>query len=289
MAGRYGSTNDDGVSYTEMEYQYALKTGKPIIAFLHKDPSKIESGKCEADSEGQEKLKQFRNLAQKKMCKFWLTPEELGSVVSRSVIKLQKSSPGIGWVRGDVVSDKEASQEILKLNKQIQELENMLDVARTQAPSGSEKFAQGNDEHNIKMNFRSGSGFNELTWVYNLSVTWNEIFFGVSPSMINECSDRKLNQKLLEYLGKKLKFSLKEDKKSEENKQLDDLKISAIHNIRFDASDFETAIVQLRALGLIKKSDKNRSVKDTSTYWTLTPYGNEVMTRLRAIPKANII
>jgi hypothetical protein len=45
----------------------------------------------------------------------------------------------------------------------------------------------------------------------------------------------------------------------------------------------DTVIVQLRALGPIAKSAKRRSLKDTHTYWTLTPYGDNVMTRLRAI------
>jgi hypothetical protein len=36
-------------------------------------------------------------------------------------------------------------------------------------------------------------------------------------------------------------------------------------------------------LGLIAKSDKARSVKDSGTYWTLTSYGDEVMTQVRAI------
>ena len=47
--------------------------------------------------------------------------------------------------------------------------------------------------------------------------------------------------------------------------------------------DFQTIKVQLRALGLIVKSDKTRSVKDTATYWSLTPYGSDLMTQLRAI------
>ena len=38
-------------------------------------------------------------------------------------------------------------------------------------------------------------------------------------------------------------------------------------------NDFDKIKVQLRALGLIAKSEKHRSVKDTRTYWTLTPYG----------------
>ena len=52
------------------------------------------------------------------------------------------------------------------------------------------------------------------------------------------------------------------------------------------SENFRTIIVQLRALGLIGKSTRTRSVKDTATYWTLTPFGDNVMTRLRAISRA---
>ncbi|EBP9710788.1 forkhead box transcription factor, partial [Salmonella enterica subsp. enterica] len=48
---------------------------------------------------------------------------------------------------------------------------------------------------------------------------------------------------------------------------------------------FQTIKVQFRALGLIIKSEKSRSVKDKGTYWTLTPYGENLMTTLRAIKK----
>jgi hypothetical protein len=52
---------------------------------------------------------------------------------------------------------------------------------------------------------------------------------------------------------------------------------------KISQDDFQTIKVQIRALGLIAKSDKARSVKDSGSYWTLTPYGDEVMTQLRAI------
>ncbi len=42
-------------------------------------------------------------------------------------------------------------------------------------------------------------------------------------------------------------------------------------------------IIQMRALGLIKKDERQRSLRDTSTYWSLTSYGDTVMTRLKAI------
>ena len=53
------------------------------------------------------------------------------------------------------------------------------------------------------------------------------------------------------------------------------------------AESFNTIKVQLRALGLITKSEKVRSVKDTQTYWSLTPYGDTAMTRLLAISRSS--
>jgi len=64
-------------------------------------------------------------------------------------------------------------------------------------------------------------------------------------------------------------------------------KTLTLRDFEVSEEDFQTIKVQLRALGLIAKSTKARSVKDTQTYWTLTPYGDTVMTRLRAIARAN--
>src|ERR1043166_5779579 len=41
LAGRYGSTTEEHIGFTEREYDYAASVGKPILAFLHEDPSKI--------------------------------------------------------------------------------------------------------------------------------------------------------------------------------------------------------------------------------------------------------
>jgi DNA-binding PadR family transcriptional regulator len=51
-----------------------------------------------------------------------------------------------------------------------------------------------------------------------------------------------------------------------------------------NVDEFGTLIIQLRALGLIEKSERDRSVKDRGSYWTLTPYGDQHLTTLRAIP-----
>src|SRR5215510_13194150 len=38
IGGRYGSVDDTGISYTEREYDYAVRRGIPVLAFLHAEP-----------------------------------------------------------------------------------------------------------------------------------------------------------------------------------------------------------------------------------------------------------
>lgn len=40
-----------------------------------------------------------------------------------------------------------------------------------------------------------------------------------------------------------------------------------------DEAGFETALLQLQALGLVMPGIKKRGVNDHRTYWTLTPWG----------------
>src|SRR6516164_7657763 len=51
VAGRYGSVGPDGRGYTEMEYLYAVETGKPIIGFLYKNPDLLPVNRCEISAE----------------------------------------------------------------------------------------------------------------------------------------------------------------------------------------------------------------------------------------------
>ena len=60
VGNRYGSVADDGLSYTEKEYDYAVEQGVPVFGFVHEDPGSIAFSKSEKDTEAQENLKCFR-------------------------------------------------------------------------------------------------------------------------------------------------------------------------------------------------------------------------------------
>ncbi|MBP0624982.1 DUF4062 domain-containing protein [Cupriavidus consociatus] len=276
LGGRYGSIGPEGISYTEMEYRYALATGKPTIAFLHRSPGKIISENSEPTQEGKEKLQAFREAVEKKLCKHWDSPQELGSVVSRSLIQLIKSTPAVGWVRANELADREATMELLQLRRRVEDLQSELSKVRTSAPKGAEGLAQGNEEHSIKFAFNATAPreYRSVTWSSTFAPTWNDIFACIAPLMIHEAAEPTLKHAI---------DGLAEAENTERLGMNEKLLGHSLGGFRISQDDFQTIKVQLRALGLIAKNDKTRSVKDSGTYWTLTPYGDEVMTQLRAI------
>ncbi|HEY2781987.1 MAG TPA: DUF4062 domain-containing protein [Steroidobacteraceae bacterium] len=278
LGGRYGSLGPEGLSYTEMEYRYALSIGKPTIAFVHRAPGKIIAQKTETTDEGKAKLSAFRSMVEKKLCKPWETAQELGSVVSRSLIQLMKSNPAVGWVRANELADRETTLELLHQKRRVEELEAELSKMRTTAPKGAEGLAQGSEKQELKFSFIATDPDDFMStakkWHGSYLVTWDNLFSTVAPLMINEASEPHLKSAL---------DAMAEDGNLKRMRSQPKLKQMRLSDFSLHKEDFQTIKVQFRALGLIAKSDKTRSVRDSGTYWTLTPYGDEVMTRLRAV------
>ncbi len=273
LAGRYGSIGPEGIGYTEMEYRYALEKGKPIIGFLHKDPGNLPANRCEGTTEDKEKLVALRAFVQKKLCRFWDSPADLGSQVSRSLVRLIKDHPSPGWVKGDLVPQQNIAEEMLKLKNENEMLRSKLEQVRIKAPEGTESLAQGDASFTLHFEYPD---FAEPGNCYDSVVTkWNDVFSSISPIMIDEASDNKFLSSLNGYIVR----CIRSEKNRREYTYIESNSLMVLNE------DFQTVKVQLRALGLITQSSRNRSIKDTETYWTLTPYGDTVMTRLRAIKK----
>jgi hypothetical protein len=70
VGGRYGSVDDvEQLSYTEMEFDYPVKSKKPVMGFLRGNPGKLIGEKIDLDKELREKLDSFRDKIEKKMVK----------------------------------------------------------------------------------------------------------------------------------------------------------------------------------------------------------------------------
>lgn len=257
VGGRYGTIGPEGLSYTEMEYRYATEIGKPCIAFLHNDPGELAAKRTETSEDGRKKLEAFRNLLQKKLCKMWSNPDDLGSVVSRSLVRQMKTEPAIGWVRADLVPDEGANAEILGLRKKIEELEDELKMGKTAHPEGTEEYRQGEDL--VDLIIENPSANRRVV----VAASWNDIIKSIGPMMIDEESEENLRVNLRDMLATKGGFT-------------------EGYLVYLNRQSFDTVLVQLRALRLITKGTKKRSAADTETYWALSPYGDSVVTQLVA-------
>jgi hypothetical protein len=279
IGGKYGSIHDNGQSYTEREYRYALEREKPIIGFLHKEPQSLPATQIELDPAVRKKLEDFRELVGTKTCKFWTSPVDLGSVVSRSLMRLIKRHPAVGWVRGNLVPDESASQEILRLRKEVEVVEAKLADTAKAPPVGIEDLAQGDERVTLSFISQPESFLSSgNVYPFNYSISWNELFAAVSPYLIEEKIETSFRRvfgnipSVREHLNQELR---------EVTGSPRDLKI---RYIEITAESYQTVIIQLRALGLITISNKPHDVNQI--YWVLTPYGDAVMTRLRAIRRA---
>lgn len=274
LAGRYGSIGPDGYSYTEMEYRYAAETGKPIIGFIHKNPGQLPSDACESSAEGKSKLEEFRELTRQKLCRFWESPVDLGSQVSRSLVKLIKTNPAVGWVRADLLPDQSANEEMLNLRRKIDELQEELEATRPNVSSNTSDLAQGKNIFALRYQyyaFNPGASGNSGNVAGSKDLTWNYIFSLLSPLMIDEAPDEVLVTELNNTVESLVIHEMPKEQRPHQ-----------VMRFHIADVDYQTIKIQLRALGYIAKSSKPRSVKDTSTYWTLTPTGDTVMTQLRA-------
>lgn len=91
MGNCYGSTDSEGVSYTEREFEYAIENNIPILAFLYKDF---------APKENKRKLKRFRErVCADRVCKFWHTSNELKEQIVSSLANKICNNPSGGWVK----------------------------------------------------------------------------------------------------------------------------------------------------------------------------------------------
>ena len=117
LAGRYGSIGPNGLSYTEMEFDYAIASGKSVIGFYHSDPSSLIGSKLERNGRGRHKLASFAQKVQQRICKSWSTPEGLASAIKSAILHAIEHDQKPGWVRA---SDLPTSASIANLKRSVE-------------------------------------------------------------------------------------------------------------------------------------------------------------------------
>lgn len=260
VGARYGSTNTEGISYTEMEFDYAVSQSKPILAFVHANPDAIVVAKTDKNDEARSRLEEFRTKVMSgRHVKLWTSAESLQSCVLQALVNETRKSPQEGWIRARHAADAET---LAKLRAQVAELTSI------GPPKDVDDLASGDAEYEVVMFYRANlQDRNQYT--HKPLVTWDQLFRESGPVLMQEATERKWR----EVLKRELMYYA-----DESGKGVEEYYSSDISN-----EDFETIKIQLLALGLIRKGVVKRTPSDTNTYWALTPYGEAYLMRLRAI------
>jgi len=277
LGGRYGSTTEEGISYTEKEYDYAVELGIPVMGFVISDPDSVAVGKTDKNDAAAAKLGEFRAKVQTRMTKDWKNAEDLGSKVTRGLVHLIKNNPRPGWVRGDQAMTPETRVKIAELEATIAKHEKQeAEQGSANAAQIDESFAHGQETVELSLVHKGYStthgNFEELG---DLAYTWDEIIEVLGPFMIEEAPEPSLRRTFNNHL-------LSDIQQDPEGWTSDVFHESA------EISDkaWGSIIVQLRALRLITTGTKKRTVSDRAVYWKLTPAGDDYLVALRAVPSA---
>ena len=305
-AGKYGSVDKEGISFTQKEYQFAIEKKIPVIGFLHKNINKLPHEKVESDNDTRQKLDQFHDLVKTKLCRFWSTHEELGAVVSRSLTQEIKRNPRIGWVRADNLINENNAEEILKLRKIIDELENELAKTIESHIENVKIYSQGNDLFKFNVNVflhytQEGlwrHGEHKIDPI-SVELSWDEIFLNVAPQLF--CEKRESHLKtilnkmpyLKDHIQKRVNPSIgKLNKKIENQIQNGDADkrphFNGEFNYRIVDSDFQTIKIQLLALGLIEFTKDETGNGTPINYVKLSEYGDKKLVQLKAVKRQNV-
>ena len=304
VGGRYGSVDSEGLSYTEREYDYATSQRRPVMAFLHQDPGKLPFESSEGDPVAREKLTAFRKKVQAaKHVKFWTSAEDLSGKIALSFATFTRTYPSPGWVRGDVGDSPETLRKLTRAQERIAELEKRLHDTTEEPPDKARGLADQDEQLTLdaiaqvriqNVNYASGLRADQSLPV-EASISWNEILSALGPAMIDEASQPDLYKRFEEVVGRTNIAEAEETAKKwlQDNIEPSDLRgyvegeeeppVRFTVKVVSSQSDFETALLQLEALGLIEKGSRKRPISDNSAYWTLTPWGRTRLTALRAV------
>lgn len=270
IGGRYGSLSEDGISYTEKEYDYAIEKGIKVMAFIHGNPDEIAYGKSEQNEDARKKLDAFKTkVSTGRLVKFWNKPEELPGLVALSLPKTIKTYPATGWVRANAATPSEILQELNEQRKENDELKEQV------------KSLTQNVEDKPILNIENLAGLDDSVVItgtyYNYSdgtknwkhtLTWKELFYILSPELLDIPSDIIAFERLSQAVFLKTGLSAYIGKSTV-----------------IDNDVYQTIKIHLKLLGLIDIRYTETTKGGMALFLSLTKKGEETMMRLRAVKK----
>lgn len=160
---RYGSMDDEGVSYTEKEYDYAKEKKIPTLAFIRDRNALVREAERESDPIKKQKLELFIDKAKKNICDFWSSREELLNQIIIALLNEFNRKPQPGWIRADQVDFTKITSELVFLNEENRKLKEEVSAFKQNAEEiKPEILLVINDNENLELELKNEEDFANL-------------------------------------------------------------------------------------------------------------------------------
>lgn len=273
IGGRYGSVAEDGLSYTEKEFDYAVSKGLRVIVLVHENPENLPLAKSEKDSELREKLNAFIEKAStKRLRKTWASAKDLPGLVALSMSKTIKTYPAVGWVRANLTSSEKDLRSMVDLQKENESLKSELAMVASNLNQTLElNLADFEDD----FDFNCESTFSRSTYDtggtrrWPVTMKWKDIFYSISPYLTQYYSESNVSSTLARSAQK--------------------IAGKGGTSPSVTSQDLKTIGVQLRAYGLIKVEHLKTTDGGMGIFWSLTESGQTEMLKTRTVKNKNDI
>lgn len=184
IAGKYGSEDSKGISYTETEYDYAKSKGLDISTFIYKDRQKLSGIKLEFDEDKRNKLELFIQKASKGVSvDFWTNEHELAQKVSTSLHNRFDVNPQTGWKRANLIAQEDVMSDLIVKNKEVADLKEKLEKIKLQPKF--EGLAEMDEEFTFKIVGTQS--------YYEAKYSWDKIFTAIYPHIIANKNIEEIN------------------------------------------------------------------------------------------------
>lgn len=265
VGGRYGSLSEEGISYTEMEFNYAKEKNIPIIAFLHKNMDDIPLGKSEKDESKRKMLENFRKkVSTGRLVSFWTNIDELCGQVAVSISQTIINDPAIGWVRANLQTNVESLQELNMLRKELASAKTELAKVKDTKQYQSLNLAGYDEKIHIRgIRYHLWQG-NTISEEWQCEATWKQLFMSIAPFLMEVPNDKIVEKHMtgiaFSYTG-----------------------IETSDIVEINSQDYQTIKLQLIAYKLVDVPLLKTTKGDMALFWRLTEYGNQMMLQWRTI------
>lgn len=255
VAGRYGSVGAEGLSFTEMEYDYAVEKGVPVLGFIRDNVGDIPFDQTEKSEKGRKKLEAFRNKVMSRTCRKYLTAAELGMAVMKSLMAEARIRPRVGWVRADqarseedVQRERKVVEELEAANEQIEDLEREIrDRAILGDEIPQELLAQGDDICELTVTFLDESKKHVKE---DIKLTWDEIFKVIGPTVYGYILRKRTGH------GENPTYPFQDNLEEHIRAKI----IHRVQNrkIKIETSQVDACILQFKELGLLMFAENKK-------------------------------